>query len=165
MPFATIQAEVLFIHNVILLTRYVIAPVDQLLNLFGSLLRCLGRWQCGGWISMISERSLISRCEQKRAAKNKSKTVYGQLHKFSGLNRVRAETADLNAMTPPSQSKRLPRGVVVSLLSRRVRPGRGLEQRLALGATPGLLGCGCHAGIFFPRRRRTDLLPIRIGLH
>ncbi len=137
----------------------------QLLHLFGSLLRRLGRWLCGGWIGLISERSLISRCEQKRAAKNKSKTVCGQLHhKFSGLNRVRAETANLNAMTPPNRSKPLRRGVVVSLLSQRVRPGRDLEQRLALGATPGLLGCGCHTGIFFPRRRRTDLLPSRLRL-
>src|SRR5437868_13097073 len=89
----------------------------QLLHLFGSLLRRLGRWQCGGWIGLISERSLISRCEQKRAAENKSKTVCGQLHKFSGLSRVRAEKANLNAMTSPSQSKPLPRGVVVSSLS------------------------------------------------
>ena len=43
-------------------------------------------------------------------------------------------------------------------------PRRDLEQRLALGATPGLLGCGYHTGIFFRRRLRTGLLPSRLGL-
>src|ERR1700719_404352 len=68
----------------------------QLLHLLRSLLRGLVRWPCGGLIGLISERSLISRCEQKRAAKNKRKTGCGQLHhKFSGLNRVRRRNSKL----------------------------------------------------------------------